>query len=55
MRTKRKHICKHPICIFFIFTTASTSSAVRLLPLSCDFFNQLSIEQNLTSSSGMVV
>ena len=39
----------------FIFTTASTSSSVRLIPLSCDFFNQLSIEQNLTSSSSMVV
>ena len=28
----------------FVFTAASTSSAVRLLTLSCDFFNQLSIE-----------
>ena len=39
----------------FVFTAASTSSAVHLLPLSCDFFNQLSIDWNLTSGSSMVV
>ena len=39
----------------FVFITASTSSAERLLPLSCDFFNQLSIDWILTNSSSMVV
>ena len=42
MRTKRKHIAN--TLFAFVFTAASTSSAVGLLQLLFDFLNQLSID-----------